>query len=134
MGTHTRKSVPDAFSAAQSSGPNPGARATLSREFFANGLLVVGGTPRVAPELDELEGGGIKLELAFDVLTLALSRDGGTPGTRNAGTGGGGMRCASVKTRGSGDRLFFDFVAVAMFKVAEVREGRVVGIELEAIR
>ena len=43
----TRKSVPDALSAAQSNGPYPGASATFSRIFFTGGFVVLGGRPKV---------------------------------------------------------------------------------------
>lgn len=74
----TLRSCPDFFRFAQSSGPWPGANATLLRfaEGFGRGFVVVGGT--------------------ISELPLA------TPGclTANVGTGGGGIRWASVRMRG----------------------------------
>ena len=70
---HTRRSAPELFSAAQSSGLCPGARTTFSR--FLDLDSCVGGFV--------VDGGGIREE----------DEDGaGGPGIRSAGIGGGGIR------------------------------------------
>lgn len=69
----TRRSAPEVFNAAQSSGLWPGARTTFSR--FLDLVPCDGGFVVV--------GGGIK-EDAED--------GGGAPGIRGAGNGGGGIR------------------------------------------
>lgn len=70
---HTRRSVPELFSAAQSSGLCPGARTTFSR--FLDLDSCVGGFV--------VDGGGIRED----------DEDGaGAPGIRSAGIGGGGIR------------------------------------------
>ena len=70
---HTRRSAPELFSAAQSSGLCPGARTTFARSLdldnCTGGLVVV--------------GGGIKEDPADGA---------GGPGIRGAGSGGGGIR------------------------------------------
>lgn len=88
-----RRSLPEDLSAAQSRGPNPGASATFSRDFFTGGLFGVGGRPSDDP--DE----GTDKEDAPNV------RDSTTPGTRKAleGSGGGGISWVSVRTVGSSD-------------------------------
>lgn len=90
------------MSAAQSNGPNPGASATFSRNFFDGALVVVGGTPRDPAPV----GGGIKPD---DGGTLNPERGLGAPGTRRAlaGNGGGGIVFESVKTLGSADEPDF---------------------------
>jgi hypothetical protein len=75
----TRRSAPELFSAAQSSGLCPGARTTFSRfldlDNCVGGFVVDGGGIREEEEdEDEDEDGG------------------GGPGIRSAGTGGGGIR------------------------------------------
>jgi len=76
---HTRRSAPELFSAAQSSGLCPGARTTFSR--FLDLDSCVGGFV--------VDGGGIREE-----------EDGtGGPGIRSAGTGigGGGIRVEGAR-------------------------------------
>lgn len=88
----TRRSVPDFFKFAQSSGPCPGAKATFF-EAFLGALVVLGGTAK-----EEAPGGTRRDEDATD-------GPDGTPGLRAArpGSGGGGMSSVSVRTRGMGE-------------------------------
>ena len=75
---HTRRSAPELFSAAQSSGLCPGARTTFAR--FLDLDSCVGGLV--------VDGGGIREE----------DEDGaGGPGIRSAGIGGGGIKVDGVR-------------------------------------
>jgi len=80
--TRTLRSCPEDFKAAQSKGLCPGASATFSRflDFvtpsWVGGFVVVGGTAK-----DEDEAG----------TDNDSAGDEPTPGTRDAGKGGGGM-------------------------------------------
>lgn len=105
----TLKSTPELFKLAQSNELCPGANATFSLFFgeSVGGLSVVGGGMRLEPAEDE---GTPREEEEEEPGTRSVEDEEAGPGARerDEGTGGGGMRVASVRMRGiaedEGDR------------------------------
>lgn len=133
VSTPRRSEPDDAFSAAQSSGPNPGASATFSRYFLEGGLLVLGGRPSVAPKPEEEEEDTVRNPRPL-LLLLLLAEEGCTPGTRTAlpGRGGGGISWASVSTFGRARAFDLGVVDADPNRCALDKEGNAGGVSVSS--